>query len=877
MDLFQGANSMTELDSNADGRLAFFVNGKFGDHWKLTASADTREAPIGDLFSNIMDKSPDALFRRIDPDYHYPTFGDDSTVTQMAPTMGKFYVRLSQDDNYGQWGNFRVGYMNNELAQVDRGLYGANLHYQSDETTEFGAQRYAIDAFAAEPGTVASREEFRGTGGSLYFLRRQDISTGSERVRVEFRDKASGLVTGVMNLTPVMDYDIDYLQGRIVLTEPLDSTVDDNLLVRTTANSGDLAYLVVRYEYTPGFDDIDAVATGGQAHYWFGDHVGLGVTTNVNEQEGAESSLHAADLTLRLSSDSWLKFQQAESEGLVALPLLSSDGGFEFVGYDPLAFVNARASAQRIDLSFATDDITFLGKSQVTFYIQEVDAGYSSPGLTAVTDTENYGGTLSVPVGERFAASAKFDKRVLDLGIETQALEVDFSYQVSDQWDISTGYRVDERIDNSLVPVLTQEQGERSVAVVQVGYNSESTWNMYGFVQDTLSVTGTLQDNSRAGVGGSYRISDKLSMDAEVSSGDLGPGGRIGTNYLYSEQTSLYLNYALENERADNGMRAGRGAEGNLVAGVKSRIGDSTSVFLEERYQNSTTMTGLTHATGISFAPAEKWNVGFNTDIGTLQDSFTGAETDRLAVGVQVGYNTGKLQLTSGLEFLNDDAEQPDLTTIERETWLFRNSLKYQINPDSRLLGKLNYSDSVSSEGAFYDGGYTEAVLGYGYRPIYNDRLNALVKYTYFYNVPTTAQVTQQNLAAEYIQKSHIAAVDVTYDLTQSITIGGKYAYRLGQISLDRENPEFFENNASLYVIRGDYRFRENWEFLLEGRLLDMPDLSESRMGALAAISRYFGDHIKVGVGYNFTDFSDDLTDLSYDHHGVFLNVTGSM
>jgi hypothetical protein len=29
---------------------------------------------------------------------------------------------------------------------------------------------------------------------------------------------------------------------------------------------------------------------------------------------------------------------------------------------------------------------------------------------------------------------------------------------------------------------------------------------------------------------------------------------------------------------------------------------------------------------------------------------------------------------------------------------------------------------------------------------------------------------------------------------------------------------------------------------------------------------------VKVGAGYNFTDFSDDLTDLRYDHRGVFVN-----
>jgi hypothetical protein len=139
----------------------------------------------------------------------------------MAPTQGKFFAKLAKDESHALWGNFKVGYFDNELAQVDRGLYGGNVHYQTLSTTSFGEERLAVDGFAAEPGTVSSREEFRGTGGSLYFMRRQDILSGSERVRIEHRDRASGLVTGVVNLTPSIDYDIDYLQGRILLTEPL--------------------------------------------------------------------------------------------------------------------------------------------------------------------------------------------------------------------------------------------------------------------------------------------------------------------------------------------------------------------------------------------------------------------------------------------------------------------------------------------------------------------------------------------------------------------------------------------------------------------------------------------------------------------------------
>jgi len=275
--------------------------------------------------------------------------------------------------------------------------------------------------------------------------------------------------------------------------------------------------------------------------------------------------------------------------------------------------------------------------------------------------------------------------------------------------------------------------------------------------------------------------------------------------------------------------------------------------------------------------PNDRWNFGANTDIGELTNRETGAETKRRAGGVRVGYGFEAMQLSSAAEYRYDDVESLDGTWSDRTTWLFRNSFKYELGPDWRVVGKFNYADSDSSQGEYFDGGYTEAVLGYAYRPIWHDRLNVLAKYTYFYNVPTTDQQTGQAVDAEFIQKSHVAALDVSYDVTRSVTLGGKYAYRLGQVSLDRENRDFFDNNAHLYIARADWRFGKNWEGLLEGRVLDLPDLDERRSGTLVTLYRYLGDNVKVGLGYNFTDFSDDLTDLDYDQRGVFLNLVGAM
>src|SRR5258708_9124734 len=74
-------------------------------------------------------------------------------------------------------------------------------------------------------------------------------------------------------------------------------------------------------------------------------------------------------------------------------------------------------------------------------------------------------------------------------------------------------------------------------------------------------------------------------MDGEGSGGHLGPGGKVGTSFLYSERTSYYLNYSLENEQTDNGLLL-HGSQGNLVSGVKTRLSDTSSVYVEERYQN---------------------------------------------------------------------------------------------------------------------------------------------------------------------------------------------------------------------------------------------------------------------------------------------------
>ena len=366
-----------------------------------------------------------------------------------------------------------------------------------------------------------------------------------------------------------------------------------------------------------------------------------------------------------------------------------------------------------------------------------------------------------------------------------------------------------------------------------------------------------------------------MKLEGELSGGNTGTGAKIGTDYLYTDRTNIYLTYALENERANNGIASRRG---NMTAGARSRYNDTTSVYMEERYAHGDIPTGLTHAVGVDVAPDDRWNYGGSFETGTLEDQQTAATTKRTAIGLLMGYAFEKTKVASAVEWRSDDSESPATALVStRETWLWKNSIKYQINPDWRFIGKLNWSESTSSLGEFYDGNFTEAVIGYGYRPVLSDNWNTLAKYTYFYNVPSTDQQTVNNTAVEFIQKSHVFSIDTLHDLTQRWSVGGKYAYRLGQVSQDRVNPQFFDSRASLYVLRADWHFMYRWDALIEARLLDLPDAQDRRSGALLGLYRHMGKNFKFGIGYNFTDFSDDLTDLSFDSQGVFINLIGQM
>src|SRR5260370_8984497 len=199
-----------------------------------------------------------------------------------------------------------------------------------------------------------------------------------------------------------------------------------------------------------------------------------------------------------------------------------------------------------------------------------------------------------MPMTSSLSLVAKGDEKLENQGLETRAVELDMAYKLAKKWTVSTGVRNDLREDHSPVVPLTQIQGERTDVVGGVKIDVSVSWRAYGFGQRTVAASGGREDNDRIGGGGSYRLTKHFRIDGEASDGNLGPGGKVGTSFLSSERTSYYLNYSLENEQTDNGLLL-RGSQGNLVFGAKTRLSDTSSVYVEERYQNGGAPSVVTH------------------------------------------------------------------------------------------------------------------------------------------------------------------------------------------------------------------------------------------------------------------------------------------
>ncbi|KRG72121.1 hypothetical protein ABB29_00430 [Pseudoxanthomonas dokdonensis] len=846
-------------DVISDGRLAFYGKAKFGGKYLVTAQADTTERDLEHLFDGFGSAYPTDIFRHLDPDLYYPVYGDDSTTYRDVDTMGRFYVRVDWDKNQALWGNYETGLTGTEYSQYVRSLYGAALNWRSRATNAWGDPGSELRAFGSQAQTAPGHDEFIGTGGSLYYLRKTDVLPGSDQVVLEIRDTTTGRVENRVNLLRGADYEIDELQGRIILTRPLLQITRENIptLTRDTPLDGFEQRLLVDYEWVPTDFDDDEITAGLRGKHWFGDHLGVGVTYVDENRAGEDYTLAGGDVTLQAGKGTYVKAEYAQTESTSAPVFFSDNGGLSFTQLNPQGPREGEAKSIEARANFKELGWTEQDWAAGAWW-RDSSAGYSIARYDSGQDITETGAevlgyfTPNLKLYSRYSQAERGNDEL------TQA-QATMEWRINDDGTFSAEVRrVEESRDGFDAAGL--------LGALKYNHRFGTSLELYGLVQATLDDDGgAYEDNNAVAVGGKYLFGDQSSIGGEVSTGDRGDAATLSAEYRLQPDHTLYGSYTFSTDTTAYDSLFNPNRQNGWTLGQRWRLSQQVNLFNESQYlKDPNGQSGLANTFGMDFYPGLGWNLGFTLQDGELT-TVTGGQVDRSAVSLNGGRTSADTDWQSKLEYRRDRGAE------DRDQWVSTNRLVHKLSESFRIAARLNYADTEDNIDGQASARFIEGNAGFAWRPWNSLRWQWFGRYTYLYDLSTLGQEGGN----DYDQKTQVLSMEGTYKRDQHWEFSGKVARREGEVRFGRGTGAWFDSATTFAAAQLRYELRQQWHALAEYRWLDVDD-GGTTDGWLVGLDRDIGQNFRLGVGYNFTQFSDDLTDFDYDHKGWFLNVVGS-
>lgn len=847
-----------EKSDYATGRVAFYADGKTQNGTRITASVDTGEGNLNEIFKQLDERDPRTLLLRVDPDDLYPTYGDDSTLDDRTPTDGKIYLRIEREGNFVQWGNFDSDLGDNSYVRNERALYGLSAGVVTRDQTSAGEARARLTGYAAQPDMLPQRDVFLGTGGSVFFLERQDISAASETLSIQLRDPDTGRIIETRTLIAGQDYDINYIQGIVSLTRPLSSSAQDGLF--SNGSSTNDIVLVAQYEYRPAAGELDGYAYGGRAEVWATDQILFGVSGMLDETGSNDHQAIGADILFRLSEDTYLRAEYAQSEGTGFDSTYSADGGLIV---EDIAAEGTSGEALKLEARSSLADLGIAGNGAIGGYFERRTEGFSTLDAQTTSSTGNeefWGVYLDADLTEKLGVTLAYDAYENAVGKTDTSGLVEATFTPNDRISYAIGLEQQDKAGTS------DDNGTRTDIAAKVTFTPNDAISAYVFGQATLETRG-LDENNRYGIGGSYAFGNGWEAGAEISDGSNGIGGKLTANYTDAAGNTRYAAYEINPSRTLDGITLSGRDKGRLVVGGKQALTSQLSVFGENTYDIFGRHQSLTSAYGLDYQANDALRFTSAFEVGRVENGST-YDFDRKALSFGVIYEDEKLRAAGRVEYRVEDGISNGVDATA-DTLLVTTSAQYKLDEVQRLVFRGDIARTETAQSPLVDGNYADVVLGYAYRPIEDDRLNILARYRYLYDLYGLRDADEIDGPR---QKSHVLSIDASYDISRTWTIGGKLGYRSAQTAPDGASA-FAQNNAWLAVATARYHIVHDWDVLLEVRGLGLEQAGTQDYGVLGAVYKQLGNNLKVGMGYNFGRFSDDLTDLTYDDKGAFINL----
>ncbi len=871
-----------------DGRLSYYLKAKIKGKFFVKSRYDTS------------DKRSE-FFTHLDPDDYYPIYGDYSQIDyEGQDTRERFFLLVEMDRSYLKWGSYETNFTDTELARYNRTLSGLKVHHESINMTKYGDPKRGFTVFGAKTGYLADHNEFRGTGGSLYYLRNRNAIQGSEKIRIETRDKIQDVPLESRDLIAGKDYEIDYVQGRILLREPLSSVAGSETIISNDILNGNPVYLIVDYEFET-FRQFEDGAAGFRGYTSLGNHIRVGVTAVEEKRQNIDYDLRGADLVYKAGKNTKVTAEIAQSQYQQVRQATSYNGGLSFQSQSPVGNGDPIRTAYQVKVESKP-----IEPLELSGYMQEAKPGFSIDSIKSQEGFRKYGLQARLKLSPAFYILARHDMTELSAQIRPLAaqnlsasleklrsttLQAVFDYA---HWKV-TGEYLNQAIDvpsiNQRIDSIYSEMPFRNAVGLKIA-RSISDW-ITPYARAQYAFAG--EDNFQVGGGLEAKVLKHTKIFFEEMIGEPGDSTVIGINHQQDEKTTSYA--TVKSQDRPFGER-----QVSTSFGSSHQLSDHSRFYSERQYstytgniplslaptfdENGAPTPGLwsSDVYGYETQFQDRWDLGFRferrhldpSDYRNLGDEairdFARTNTFN-TLALSLGYNDSKkLKLSTSVEA----RLEPDAPKVRQ--WLTQNSLEWRINQDLSFLGRTNFGTSRFLDPNNLTGQFMELNMGFAYRPVDNDRFNALTKYTFLDEVTSDAQyVSSDSGSVATDETAHIFSIEGAYEINRYLQTVEKFAYRLG--SFKTALTDSIDISTLLFVHRFNYHITRKWDIGIEYRMLFQGQAGDNfRHGPLVEIDREIYDYVRLGVGYNFTGFEDDLRKVSnFKKNSFFVRLSGKV
>ena len=910
------------------GRAALYLKGRIKGDWagfksiRYTAHVDTAKDPdIEDFKTNLLD-----------PERFYPVYGDASEDVQDARARGKVYVLVEADRSTAMLGNFRSAIGGFELVRYDRAMYGAMVHLNKVLGGDFDTQAKAF--VATEDRQLSRRTDLmRGTGGSLFYLSGRDVLAGSEKVWVVIRDRDSNMELGRVPQARNNDYTIDYREGRLLFKSPVSSAVDSFFTVGSAGQpgqylhwNGHAVFVHVTYEARNLDDGVAGTNFGGQLQEKLaGGKVTLGGTYVQEQRDGSEVAyqLAGAHAELKIGKHSRLRAEYGWSRSRDSLVSVSDDGGLTFGTGDAQTggHLDSRVSGHALGLRLDSDmrDLGGLFGVQplrlsaakagekdkapkrwghVKAWYKWVQQGFHTGGVLTEQGQQKAGAETIFAIAPGNNLALRYD------AIFTDSRRDPFQgVDMGPLWGAGA-----LATSGSFTPL------QRQMATIQDSHRM-GRWTLLGSLgwMHADDAVGTGRHSGTVTGGAAYRVTPRLTLRGEqqfIGGGDPNqyrPEHRYtdhfatvaGGEYKLGKDLSIVLN-----------ERIGWGGQNATMAGIRTRLDERSSLYLQQRLEDSydtgrpvsATVLGAESRYGndktsrawgeyqVDALNAGRMNraimgvgkrfqiaPGLNLDASyERSQTFSGpvGETARDALSVGGEWLRHRLwKLTSRQEVRVDRGDE-NYGGQRRLQIVSLNAITARATRSLTFFGRANYLRTDNQTLDRLEAETLQGTIGTAWRPAGAGRLNVISKYTHLIEKRPVAA----DLGVGEHSIKHIFSVEPIVELPANLQWSHKLALRRAKERFG-EVPEATVDTW-LFISRMGYHLSSMVDAAAEYRFLKVGIGGDNgknlEHGALVEAAWLVGKALRVGAGYNFSRFAETAAgDIERNEGGFFLRMIG--